>query len=235
MIIWGGTIDSEGSIFFNTGGRYNPLSNSWARTTTSGAPSSRTSHTAVWTGTQMVVWGGCTDSCLTNLNTGGRYNPSTNSWLATTTTGAPSARSAHTAVWTGSRMIIWGGCTQGQGCLPPFNTGGRYNPSSDSWAATTIVGAPAGRFAHTAVWTGTEMIVWGGYNGADVNTGGRYNPSTNSWVATATTGAPSARSGHTAVWTGTRMIIWGGFNGTAVVKTGRRYNPSTNSWLATKP
>ena len=43
-----------------------------------------------------------------------------------------------------------------------FNTGGRYNPSTDSWTATSTTNAPAARFVHTAVWTGSEMIVWGG-------------------------------------------------------------------------
>jgi hypothetical protein len=33
------------------------------------------------------------------------------------------------------------------------------------------------RAYHSAVWTGTQMIVWGGWNGTDVlNTGGRYTP-----------------------------------------------------------
>src|SRR5206468_4111617 len=49
------------------------------------------------------------------------------SWTATTTTNAPTARDAHTAVWTGSEMIIWGGCCDNFG--QSFNTGGRYNPS----------------------------------------------------------------------------------------------------------
>ena len=65
------------------------------------------------------------------------------------------------------------------------------------------------RYEHTAVWTGSEMIIWGGYNGAYLNTGGRYNPGTNSWTATSTTNAPRAES-HTAVWTGNEMIVWGG-------------------------
>src|SRR5207253_1493057 len=30
-------------------------------------------------------------------------------WTATNTTNAPTARSEHTAVWTGSEMIVWGG------------------------------------------------------------------------------------------------------------------------------
>ena len=32
----------------------------------------------------------------------------------------------------------------------------------DSWTATSTTNAPTGRTGHTAVWTGSEMIVWGG-------------------------------------------------------------------------
>ena len=38
----------------------------------------------------MIVWGG--DGEQRYLNTGGRYNPSTDTWTATTTINAPSAR-----------------------------------------------------------------------------------------------------------------------------------------------
>ena len=84
-------------------------------------------------------------------------------------------------------MIVWGG---GNYAPAMFNTGGRYNPFTDSWAATSTVNAPVGTIASTAVWTGAEMIVWGGYfyDGRNIyfNTGGRYNPLTDSWVATST-------------------------------------------------
>src|SRR5437870_3493484 len=116
-------------------------------------------------------------------------------WTATSTTGAPAGRDAHTAVWTGSEMIVWGGAT-GSSVL---NTGGRYNPGTDSWTATSTTSAPAGRYHHTAVWTGSEMIVWGGSSGSGfLNTGGRYNPGTDSWTATSTTSAPAGRYYHTA-------------------------------------
>src|SRR6266513_1758169 len=83
--------------------------------------------------------------------------------------------------------------------------------TDDTWTATSTTSAPAGRQRHTAVWTGSEMIVWGGLgSGSGLNTGGRYNPSTDSWTATSTTGAPAARAAHTAVWTGSEMIVWGG-------------------------
>jgi hypothetical protein len=36
----------------------------------------------------------------------------------------------------------------------------------DTWVPTSTDGAPSARGNHTAVWTGKEMIVWGGTNGA---------------------------------------------------------------------
>jgi N-acetylneuraminic acid mutarotase len=194
-----------------------------------GTASARYAHTSVWTGTEMIVWGG-TDNIPTN--TGGRYSPSTDTWAAggTSYTNAPSARDYHTAVWTGAEMIVWGGIDT----VGYLNTGGRYNPSADTWAATSTTFAPTARAYHTAVWTGTVMIVWGGIDASSgSNTGGRYNPSTNIWAATSTTSAPTARYSHTSVWSGTEMIVWGGYDGFASTNTGGRYNPSTNSWAAT--
>ena len=58
----------------------------------------------------MIVWGGFNEEFFEDLNTGGKYNPNTNSWTATSTTFAPEARDSITrAVWTGSEMIVWGG------------------------------------------------------------------------------------------------------------------------------
>src|ERR1019366_3084977 len=127
-----------------------------------------------------------------------------NYWTATSTTGAPSIRAYHTAVWTGSRMIVWGGYS-GSAYL---NDGGQYDPVANAWTATATSGAPSGRVYHTAVWTGSKMIVWGGNNGPYLNDGGQYDPVGDSWTATTTTGAPSARVYHTAVWTSSRMIVW---------------------------
>ncbi|HUK90756.1 MAG TPA: hypothetical protein VLZ81_10180 [Blastocatellia bacterium] len=97
-------------------------------------------------------------------------------WTATNLTDAPAARTSHTAVWTGSEMIIWGGecCDSGI----PTNTGARYDPASDTWTATTLVngtGAPNPRFGHNAVWAGDQMIIYGGFSGGgSTNTGGIY-------------------------------------------------------------
>src|SRR5580765_5612008 len=129
----------------------------WTPTSTTNASDGRMLPTAVWTGSEMIVWGGTTDR-LNGLNTGGRYNPSTDSWTPINTINAPTGRFAHTAVWTGSEMIVWGGYNNGS----RLNTGGRYDPSTDTWTATSTTNTPDGRYEHTAVWTGSEMIVWGG-------------------------------------------------------------------------
>src|SRR5947199_6161825 len=90
-------------------------------------------------------------------------------WTPTNLTGAPDARAAHTAVWTGSEMIVWGGADENS---LEINTAGRYNPSTYSWTATSTTNAPApSQCAYTAVWTGSEMIVWGG-NGGSLSAGG---------------------------------------------------------------
>ena len=41
---------------------------------------------------------------------------------------------------------------------------------------------PSARAYHTAVWTGSEMIVWGGWDGGYEADGGRYDPVTDSWT-----------------------------------------------------
>ena len=177
MIVWGGAFigTDRVRVFHNTGGRYDPVTDTWTATTLAGAPIGRWQHTAVWTGSEMIVWSGvtsCDDVCHVT-NTGGRYDPATDTWTATSLAGASSVRRLPTAVWTGQEMLVWGG--EGRGSFFPVNTGGRYDPVTDTWTATSLDGAPSGRCKHTAVWTGTEMIVLGGYDfRSRLDTGGRY-------------------------------------------------------------
>ncbi len=206
-------------------------------------PSARIGHTAVWNDTAMLVWGGVA-SGGTALGDGASYNPTTNSWSVITTTNAPTARSAHTAVWATwgaggltKAMIVWGGsstsCT-GSVC----NTGARYDSAVDSWTATATLSVPLARRNHTAIYNGTNMIVWGGRDGGTTayNSGGKYTPSSDAWTGTDTTDPdlPVARYEHAAVWSGTYMIIWGGNNGAATptfFSNGALYDSSGNVWL----
>ena len=213
MVVWGGNNGPSG--VFNTGGRYDPVADTWTPTNPTGAPSARYFHTAVWTGGSMIIWGG--DDLTGQLSTGGRYDPATDIWMPVSTLNAPSARRWHSAIWTGHQMIVWGGYP-----VSDPSVGGRYDPDSDSWAFTSTEGAPSGRERHTATWTGAQMIIWGGFGSGVLDTGGRYDPSSDSWTPTSTSNSPSARSGHIAVWTGESMVVWGGFK-SSVLASGGRY------------
>ena len=148
-------------------------------------------------------------------------------WLTMNSADAPQARYFHTAVWTGTKMIVWGGLDS---LSNELQSGGLYDPVFDSWESTAITGStPSARLGHTAIWTGTYMVIWGGHDGTDVvNNGGRYDPSVNSWSDAGTSNL-TARQLHSAVWTGSEMIVWGGFS---YFDTGGRYVVDGN-WTAT--
>ena len=230
MIVWGGV--TTGSVALGDGYAYNPALNSWRRIADTGAPSARVGHTAVWTGSGMVVWGGI--DAAGYLGNGGRYDPIGNQWLPVATTNAPAPRYQHTAVWTGAEMIVWGG----DGTAPPCNQlsdGGRYNPTIDMWTPTSPPPLSA-RDSHVALWTGTEMIVWGGANKYPFSIsycivnpaggGARYNPSSDSWTLVSNAGAPNNYPPPVVVWTGTRMISWEGPTQSGI------YDPATDTWAA---
>jgi hypothetical protein len=159
-------------------------------------------------------------------------------WCATSIVNAPAPGLGATVIWTGSRMLVWGGgdrfpCGGSAQAISPRGDGAAYDPTTDTWTALPPANAPSPRACHTAVWTGTEMIVWGGNNSPSyLRTGGRYDPARGTWTALPTEGAPKARSQHTAIWTGTEMIVWGGRSDSndTLGDAAARYNPRTNLW-----
>jgi N-acetylneuraminic acid mutarotase len=224
MIIWGG-FSSSGP----PSGVYDPLSDTWTEMSLVSSPSTRYFHTAVWTGSRMIVWGGHNGGTGGSYSDGGSYDPVANQWTLIPPSAIGGPREGHVAVWTGSRMLVWGGRDAGAGAY--VNTGALYDPASGLWQATSSSGAPSARVGHTAVWSGAEMIVWGGGEGGlSLGTGGRYHPGTDTWTDVSDANAPVPRHAHAAVWTGSRMLIWGGYDGSASVDSGGTYDPSTNSW-----
>jgi N-acetylneuraminic acid mutarotase len=228
MLIWGGYGSNE-TVQMTSGARYSPATDSWDAM----APGSPTfgfgsvSGQAVWGGNEMLVWGGSQG--------GGRYDPVTDTWRPVSATGAPRGAGA-AVVWTGSEMLVWGGGlynprSRFSAIATPLEEGGRYDPATDSWKPTATAGAPSPRLGHLAVWTGTEMLIWGGGQYTPENNGARYDPATDTWSAVSSVGAPSPRSGASAVWTGTEMLVWGGVDQSVHrLGDGAAYNPTTDTW-----
>ncbi len=242
MLIFGGRDTSD--TVLGTGNRYNTLTPGWTAMSATLRPSARDAMAAVWNGASFMIWGGWNGSAA--IATGAYYNPIADTWTTITATGAPTARYQITGVWTGERFLVPTGksATGASGQYTPGNV--ITHPSRDVWSTITETGVPTARSRHSTVWTGKEMIVWGGLNssGNALQSGGRYDPVANTWTGTDTNDAdtPGARKNHTAVWTGTEMIVWGGSNdvddgsgdSTTELSTGSRYDPSepgTSTWI----
>jgi hypothetical protein len=184
----------------------------------------------VWTGRQILVWGGDTRGAnQVPMTDGAAYDPATGRWQPIPRAPKGMRGLAPAAVWTGSKLLVWiGNAPDGPA------VGAAYDPASRSWQA--IATSPLGsRESFSAVWTGKELILFGGTAGDGIASpaGAAYNPATNRWRLLPP--APFTRWPRpTAVWTGTEMLVWGGYsvvNGKPVdLGGGAAYDPQTDRW-----
>ena len=193
-----------------------------------GAHANHSGSLTVWTGTEVLVW---------DYQGGERYDPATGSWAPMSVAGQPPYREGYyTVIWTGSEMIVWGGFYRSSN--PPYpwiplSSGGQYNPATDSW--TPIQGAPVAQYGHSAVWTGTRMLVFGGYGGNSPG-GASYDPTAHTWTTFAGPPGEGGRAEHSAVWNGSRMLVWGGACYLSpcppggLYTTGWSFDPGSGSW-----
>lgn len=226
MLLWGGR--SGDKVAADPGAAYNPASDTW-RALARPPIRPRAGHSAVWTGTEMLVWGGA--GALPrppHFADGAAYDPATNRWRRLPQ--APLIRRAdHASVWTGKEMVVWGGSERVAG-VTYYSDGAAFDPATQSWRP--VAPSPlVGRDDHAAVWSGTEMLVWGGRaSGGPVPDGAAWDPDAGAWSALPV--APLApRAQHTAVWTGTEMVVWGGAGaGRRRFADGAVYNAADSKW-----
>lgn len=221
MIVFGG---ADVSDELGNGGRFVLADNRWLPIVQPGINTGRSQHTAVWTGVEMIVHGG--------RGTGGfrddgfRYNPSRDSWTTTSPSGMQ--RTLHSAVWMESEMFVFGGVTAVGGEAQAIDAPVAYNPNTDQWRS--LAPAPlASRFSAQAVWTGTEVVVFGGQDTNDTpfGDGARYNPTTNVWTLLPSSGAPTPGFDHRMAFGGGEVLVIGGNRETAY---GARWRSADNMW-----
>jgi hypothetical protein len=160
MIVWGGTNTVD---WLANGAVYDRTSDSWVSATNlEGAPHQREGASAAWAEDVMLIWGGWDGGNY--LDDGYTYDLETDTWTSFNGMG-PAGRAEHVTAWTGDQLAVWGGCN-GQGCSNVLADGGRYD--TDELGSWLFIGADPGlsvRVRATMVWTGTELIVWGGEDG----------------------------------------------------------------------
>ena len=224
FITWGGTpaFPHQPSAPDQTGGLYDLATDTWQDVPASGQPAWRWQHILEWTGREVLVWGGA-DEKNVPLCDGGRFDPMQNTWSAMSLHGAPAGCLEPASVWTGSELLVWGVGTADGSADGVTNTGAAYKPETDSWRPISNQGAPSARHRPATVWTGEEMIVYGGNAGVDARA---YNPATDRWRTLSLKGAPGEHTRGDAVWTGSEMILWGSSN----CDVGGRYDLASDTW-----
>ena len=178
----------------------------------------RTFPVAVWTGAELIVWGGETESEVSWANDGAALDPATGGWRPLAP--APlSPRSEHVAVWTGTEMIV---CC-GRAPDGDHRRAAAYDPATDTWRR--LADPPFDASFAVAVWTGSEMLVTGG---ADFTGTAAYDPATDTWRSLADPPAVIERRAD-AAWTGTHLVVWPRvFTGAP----GLLYDPAADTWRA---
>ena len=260
QVAWTGTeaIVNQGGCCADPGSMklaaYNPASNSW-RPLPQAPLSTRSGASKTWTGTEVVMAGGYatdprTGFASNGVKDGAAWNPQTNTWHAIAP--MPVAVAFKYSVWTGSEVLVWGSLVNEQDVAPGLVPQGKetvlaYNPTADSWRMLPSSGLSS-RLGEVVVWTGHELIVWGGRSpgtttsgipGDVLADGARLDPVTGVWRRLAAAPVPG-RSGAGAVWSGKEVLFWGGvanFDPDPNVEAtylgqGAAYNPDTNSWRA---
>lgn len=139
------------------------------------------------------------------------------------------ARSGHVAVWAGDRLIVWGGARYDVGQRRPVPRGDGAALADGAWSALTPSPLSARRDA-AAVWTGRELLVWGGRDATGHrDDGAAYDPATGAWRRLPRPPL-AARSGADAVWTGQRVVVVGGADDGGARRDAAAYDPAADRW-----
>jgi hypothetical protein len=159
IIIAGGFSPTTGPPrLFADAAAYNPATRTWRKLPP--MPEPRSDATAVWDGTEALFIAGTRAGADGPSADGVAFNPATGHWRRLPAMAY--TRSGFAAVWTGRQVLIWGGLTGPYAShkVPPH--GVAYDPAANRWSALPM--SPLrGRNMPTAVWTGQQMIVWGGF------------------------------------------------------------------------
>src|SRR5436190_1008455 len=159
--------------------------------------------TGAWTGSKLVVFGRAHATEGKAVNVAASYDPATRRWRKLAPPKGPSGsyEGRYSAAWTGKEVLVWGAFDYEA-----------YDPAENRWRLLPRrpgIGAAGG----LVVWTGRELIGWGGGCCGDAFSDGiAYSPKTNRWrkLASSPLAGSQAPVGGAVAWTRKRLLVWGG-------------------------
>jgi hypothetical protein len=154
----------------------------------------------VWTGTELVVWGGDPDG-----DTGAAFDPKADQWRAIAPAPIP-ARCQGASTWTGREVLVWGrACQLTPGPSPGrsryLTDGAAYDPIADRWRVLPP-GPIEGGSITSSVWTGREWILFNAASAA-----GSFEPETGRWRTLSP--VPHPFVSIVSQWTGREVVVLG--------------------------
>ena len=166
----------------------------------------RSAAGSVWTGREMIVWGGIAGTEKAMTNDGAAYDPVAGTWRTIAPAPAGVLGDAHLgAVWTGEEAMFWTGNSPDGPA-----SGAVYNPTTNTWRR--LADGPLGiRDDYTSVWTGSEMIIIGGHGGRSYSTpvAAAVNPRSGAWRPLPAFDDLFGLQLRNAVWDGNEVVAMG--------------------------
>jgi hypothetical protein len=160
----------------------------------------------VWTGAEMIVWGGINRSSRApDLADGAAYDPQARRWRTLPAAPGGMRGVVESAVWTGTEAIFW----VGDWTDPARSGAAAYNPRTNTWRRIAR-GPLGGRQGSTTLWTGSEALVISGLTGDSFAqpVAGALDPGTGRWrLLPALNRLPGLVVG--GVWSGRRAYLIG--------------------------
>jgi hypothetical protein len=223
FLLFGSAVGSDAQSGMLRTMLYDPDQKTWVTGSPMPGPQ-RYDASVVWTGSELILWGGVawsdTIGSHAPVQTGFAYDVATDEWREI----APAPldpRHDHSATWIGSQMVVWGGevdqwVEDYGGPRGPFADGAIYDPRADEWSR--FDSALRGRAHHTAVWTGSTVLIFGG----EIRTGGSsfeslpdldlFDPITLCWTELPDAPFKGTENYISAAWTGSSLVYWGATN-----------------------
>jgi hypothetical protein len=138
---------------------YDPATDTWRRIAPLPESDVRFGGSAVWDGREVLVVGAGARS-----QDALAYNPTTNRWRRLASMEPGHGGASRAAVWTGKRLLVWGGTQYDPTGDVLARHGLSYDPETDRWSALPEWPLRS-RDGSTVVWTGRQLVVWGGVIG----------------------------------------------------------------------
>jgi hypothetical protein len=254
LFVWGGDTGARKDVLRGDGAAWDVTTGRW-RALPRSPLTARTDSVVVWTGREVIVWGGYDQANARGLHVtsdGAAWNPATNTWTRL----PPSplrARAGTIATWTGQRMVLLGGHPAIQ--TYSYTDGATFDPATGTWRKLGDAKSPDGRTVEwrAAVMTDHDLLAWSiwstrtrvyddpnaapgaeEYRGAGGGEMYRYDPDTDRWSLVPNT-QESVGDVEQALWTGHEVMVrgygfWCGCPGPFQPQITRIYRPATGTW-----